>query len=467
MISVDNAEIVYRPGEARETQMVPEIPRNPPIEIREEGQAWVVAAYDRGEHAGTTFLTEGRQMDALRAAKARMETDRHPCVVRWDSPDSIRNVYWNPDFESLAVRHDSLVDGWTVVPESSTCAIEVCESRADAQARAQTLQREYDFKHLRVYDRNGTCRDERDHRFLRYNVTDSGVRFDRSAVERQDPPDVAVEDDEAGAESITSVGPATPGRLGVSVPDITQVQFVDTDGVCNQYRTPWGDGTTATVVAVSQKYANHEAVREGFEARMEPWLGHDDAATVATVHESGTDPTSWVAYQSGDHGLDEAGMSLSLNERVAVLDEVVTAISTVSEDHDICGIEPRNVRLRDIGAGSRRVTVANWGVRWAATAAVAQEYATPFTAPEQLGGRIADTTAVYGVGALAYWLFCESTPVDAGDARAIRTGDLRPPETLTAVPSGVEPVLERALATDPTERFGSVQTFHTELAKLL
>jgi len=449
--------------------MVPEIPHNPPIEIRQEGQVWVVAVYDRGVHDGTTYSTEDTGMDALRAAKARMESDRHPCVVRWESPDSVRNVYWNPDFEYLDVRYDPLVDAWTVVPGGGTCALEVCASRADAQGRAKTIQREYDFKHLRVYDRDGTCREERDHRFLRHDVTDSGVRFDRSAVEREEPPDVAVEEDDDGErpDPITSVGPATPGSLGVSVPDITQVEFVDTDGVCNQYETPWGDGTTATIVAVSQKHADHEAVREGFEARLEPWLAHDDAETVATVHESGTDPTPWVAYRSGDRGLDDVGMDLSLNERVGVLAEVVDATATVSEHHDVCGIEPRNVRLRDVGGGSRHVTVANWGIRWAATVAVARDYATPFTAPEQLAGRVTDTTAVYGVGALAYWLFCESTPVDAGDAQAIRTGDLRPPETLTAVPSGVEPVLERALVTDPTERYGSVQALHTELAKLL
>jgi hypothetical protein len=447
--------------------MVPEIPSNPPLEIRQEGQVWVVAAYDRGAHDGTTYSTEETGMDALRAAKARMEADRHPCVVRWESPDSVRNLYWNPDFEHLDVRFDTLVDAWTIVPGGGTCAIDVCESRADAQERAKTVQRESDFKHLRVYDRNGTRREERDHRFLRYDVTDSGVRFDRDAVERQERPDVDVGDDEQDApEQITSVGPATPGRLGVSVPDITQVEFVDTDGVCNQYETPWGDGTRATVVAVSQKHANHEGVREGFEARLEPWLAHDHAEGVATIHESGTDPTPWVAYQSGDYGLDDLGMDLSLNERIGVLGDVVTATATVSTNHDVCGIEPRNVRLRG-EAGDWTVTVANWGIRWAATVAVRQTYATPFTAPEQLAGRVADTTAVYGVGALAYWLFCESTPVDAGDPQAIRTGNLRPPETLDAVPSAVEPVLERALATDPMERYGSVQALHTELAKLL
>ena len=84
-----------------------------------------------------------------------------------------------------------------------------------------------------------------------------------------------------------------------------------------------------------------------------------------------------------------------------------------------------------------------------------------------LGVPTAFDLSLNGVGALAYWLLCESTPVAPDDAQAIRTGKLRPPETLSAVPSSVEPVRERALATDPMERYGSVQALHTELAKLL
>jgi len=447
--------------------MVPEIPDRPPLEIIEQGQVWVVAAYDRGAHDSTTYSSHDTQMEALRAAKERMEADTHPCVVRWESPESVRNLYWNPAFERLDVRYDPLVDAWTAVPAGGTCAIAVFGSREGACERGKELQREYDFRHLRTYDRRDRRRDQRDHRFLRHDITDSGVRFDRSAVEREDPPEVDVdEDDEEATAAITSVGPATPGSLGVSVPDITQVEFVDTDGICNQYETPWGDGTRATVVAVSQKFADHETVRERFQGRLDTWRASDDAETVATVHESGDDPTPWVAYQSGDCGLDDVGMDLSLNDRFRVLGDVVSAVAVVSEHGRVCGIEPRNVRVREVG-GTRRVAVANWGIRWAVTSAVARDYVTPFTAPEQLAGDLTDTTAVYGVGALTYWLLCESTPVAPDDAQAIRTGNRRPPETITAVPSGVEPVLERALATDPMERHGSVQALHTDLAEKL
>ena len=447
--------------------MVPDIPKRPPLEIIEEGRVWSVAAYDRGAHDSTTYSTHDTQMEALRAAKERLDADTHPCVVRWESPESVRNLYWNPAFERLDVRYDPLVDAWTAVPEGGTCAVAVLGARDAAAERGKALQREYDFKRLRVFDRRGVQRDERDHRFLRHDITASGVRFDRSTVEREDRPEVDVdEDDDEGTEAITSVGPATPGSLGVSVPDITQVEFVDTDGICNQYETPWGDGTRATIVAVSQKFADHETVRERFRAHLDRWRAVDDAETVATVHESGDDPTPWVAYQSGDRGLDDVGMELSLNDRLRALGDVVSAVAATSDPHRVCGIEPRNVRVREVG-GSRRVAVANWGIRWAATVAVARDYVTPFTAPEQLAGDLADTTAVYGVGALAYWLLCEATPVAPEDAQAIRTGNLRPPETITAVPSSVEPVLERALATDPTERYGSVQAFQTALFERL
>ncbi len=446
--------------------MISDIPDRSPLEIIQQGQVWVVADYNRGSHDGTTYSTHDSQMEALRTAKERMEADTHPCVVRWESPESVRNLYWNPVFECLDVRRDPLLDGWAVVPDEGTCAIAMLGSRDAATERGKDAQREYDFKHLRVFDRRDRRRDERDHRFLRHDITASGVRFDRDTVRRADPPEVAVEEtDGIDLDPITSLGPATPGQLGVSVPDITQVKFVDTDGICNQYETPWGDGTTATVIAVSQKFADHEGVREAFEARLEPWRANADADAVATVHESGDDPTPWVAYQSGDTGLDDVALDLALNDRVQVLGDVVSAVAATSEHHDICGIEPRNVRLREV-SGGREVALANWGIRWGVTTAVARDYVTPLTAPEQLAGELADTTAVYQTAALAYVLFCEATPVGA-DAQAIRTGERRPPKTITAVPSGVEPVLERALATDPARRHGSVQALHADLAERL
>ena len=91
--------------------MEQEVPRRQPLELIKQGSLWVVEDYRKGSRRGET---------------------RHPCIVRWDSPRSVGALYWNPLFETLEVRRDELVGGWSVVPEAGTCAMTVAPSREDA-----------------------------------------------------------------------------------------------------------------------------------------------------------------------------------------------------------------------------------------------------------------------------------------------------------------------------------------------
>jgi hypothetical protein len=453
--------------EADPLAMEIELPQQPPLELVHQGRVWTVAEYRQGRRDGTTFSSHETQIDAVRAAKSKMERDGHPCVLRWESHDSVQNVYWNPLFEYLDIAYDELVRAWTVVPAGGTCAIESAQSREDACVIGKRLQREYDFKHLRAYDRSRESHEMREHRFLRHNITDTGVRFDRSALDSTPAPEQADEsqDDSEDAPEIARTGPATPGRLGVSIPDVTQVEFVDTDGVVNKYETPWGDGTRAQIIAVSRKYADHEAVSESVAARIDVWRVADENDHVATVHESGTDPAPWLAYHSGEYGLDDIGLDLSINDRASVLESIAGACTAVPAE-DCYGIRPVNVRLRD--EGGWQVTVANWGLEWAVSTALSQTHATPFTAPEQVGGETTPQTAVYQLAAVAYWLLCEQYPVEGEPlAQAIQAGQSTPPETISAVPAAVEPVLSRGLTTDPGGRHGSVHELTHELLKHL
>jgi hypothetical protein len=450
---------------SRPLPMEIELPQQPPLELVHQGRVWTVAEYRQGRRDGTTFSSHDTQIDAVRAAKSKMERDGHPCVVRWESQDSVQNVYWNPLFEYLDVSYDELVSAWTVVPAGGTCAIESAQSRDDACESGKRLQREYDFKHLRVFDKASENHETRDHRFLRHNITDSGVRFDRSTLdskpEQPEPEETTTEEDEP---EIVRTGPATPGRLGVSIPDVTQVEFVDTDGVLNKYETPWGDGTRAQILALSQKYADHEAACDAVAARIALWQAADETDHVATVHESGTDPTPWVAYESGEYGLDEVGLDLSINDRARVVEAIAAACGTVS-DEECYGIQPVNVRLRD--ESGWQVTVANWGIEWAVNTALSRRHATPFTAPEQTAGETTAQTAVYQLAAVAYWLLCEQYPVEGDLHQAIQAGQITPPATISAVPSAVEPVLLRGLSTDSAERHGSVHELTHELLRHL
>lgn len=450
--------------------MQPEVPRRPPLEIIRQGSLYVVEDYRKGSRTGETHATHDSQLSALRYAKSKMEADRRPCIVRWDSPRSVGALYWNPLFETLTVRRDELVGGWSVVPGAGTCAMTVAPSREEAADRAKKLQRLYDFKHLRVYDGNGEAYEERDHRFLRHDITRSGVRFNPDAVaevprsEEPDTPDPETADtamdEPAGPSDVGAVGPASPGQLGASVPDVTQVEFTDTDGAVHRYSTPWHGGTDAQIITVSRKYATDEGVPAAFAEAFERWQAHDGTAHVASIHESGTDPTSWVAYRVGTHTLADIGTELPARSRVEVLGDIADAAAAVGgPSTPLCGLVPENVHLLEAD-GDRRATVANWGIEWAVREAVGLAHDGPFLAPEQREGRLTATTDVYQLGALAYWLCCEQRPPESPspDSGAI-------PRPINGVSSRVKPHLAQALAADPDERPDSVEAFYRSLAE--
>ncbi|WP_340099027.1 hypothetical protein [Salinibaculum salinum] len=443
--------------------MEPDIPQRPPLEIVEQGRVWVLEAYQQGTRKGTTYSTHDSQIDAVRAAKTKMDDDRHPCTLRWDSPRSVGNLYWNPLFEQLVVRYDELLDAWTVVPERGTCAIEIADSRREACERARRIQREYNFKNLHAYDATGTEFEDRDHRFLRYDITASGVRFDHSAIE--EPTGTSDEDTDSTAETDevaeTYVGPTSPGQLGASIPDVTKVEFADTDGILHQYATPWGDGTDAEILAVSRKYVDTPGVDESFETRLTQWRTADDHPNIATIHESGLTPAQWVAYRAGEYTLADTGTDLPVEARLSILRQVADAVDTVEtvSAELVCGLHPEKIHVQSAGTGSEwRATVTNWGLEWALQNAVGTHRPTPFTAPEQINGHLTATTAVYQFGALAYWLLCESPPVsdDTDTATAVQAGDIPPANPISAVARDTGAVIDRALETDPEDRYRSV-----------
>lgn len=443
--------------------MEPDVPKRPPLEIIKQGSLFVVEQYRQGARTGKTFVSHDTQMSALRYAKSKMESDCHPCIVRWDSQDSVGGLYWNPLFEYLTVRYDDMVEAWAVVPRGGTCAMTAADSRSEAADRARELQRVYDFKHLRVYDAHGEKCEERDHRFLRYDITNSGVRFDSDAV--SSPPEPVEpdtnEDPEQAATStdIDTVGPATPGQLGASIPDVTKVEFVDTDGAVNRYATPWEGGTRAEILAVSSKHATHQGVRDAVAEIRERWATVDDRPHVASVYESGTDPTPWVAYRVGNHTLADIGTELPGRSRLEILGQVADAVQTVdSGSMPTCGIRPRNVHLLEQDGG-RRATVANWGLEWAVREAVGLDHSGPFLAPEQEGGHRSPTTAVYQFGVVGHWLLCEQMPPEAPSPQP---GQL--PSPVKDFPSSVTAILAQSLAADPADRYESVPALYRSLA---
>lgn len=451
-----------------------EIPRQPPVEIVEQGRVWLVEEYHRGPTEGEVFSTHDSQIDAVRAAKAKMEGDRHPCALRWDSSRSVGNLYWNPLFECLEVRYDELLEGWTILPTQGTCAMAICEDRQAACEQAKQVQHGYNFKHLRAYDRSASEYEEREHRFLRHDITSSGVTFDPSAFTRPTETDETPSgDDERPTDTESDeahVRPASPGQLGASVPDVTKVEFIEADGILHRYATPWGDGTNAEILAVSQKYADNSQICMAFETFLSRWRDVDSHPNVATVYESGTDPVPWVTYQVSGQTLDAVGTDLPVENRVSALTQIGDALTTVAtvDDDPVCGMRPEWIYVHEAGT-DERVTIAQMGLEWAVQRGGGIHEPTPYTAPEQLDGKLTQTTAVYQFGAVAYYLLCESPPITRADdvGQVIRAGDIPPARPVAAVSPDTGAIIDRCLETDPARRYDSVTTVCQALQSVL
>lgn len=450
------------------------VPRQPPLDIVRQGGVWLVTEHHRGSREGEVFSTHDSQIDAVRASKTKMENDSHPCTLRWDSPHSVGNLYWNPLFECLDVRYDDLLDVWTVVPEEGTCAIATSQSRQAGYELGKRIQYAYDFKHLRAYDESTSEYGTRDHRFLRHDITRSGVEFDPTAFsppgDTGESPADESEPSPSSEQEETYVGPATPGQLGVSLPDVTEIEFVDTDGALHRYATPWGDGTDAELLALSRKYTDNARIRNSLDEWIPRWRAVDGHPNVATVYESGTDPVPWLAYQVGERTLETAGVDLSVQRRLSALDQIGTAITALrtADDDPIYGFHPGWIYLHPAG-GNERVTVALQGLKWAVQRSVGTHNPTPYTAPEQLDGEVTRTTAVYQFGAVAYYLLCESPPITDGDdiAGAIEAGEIPPANPTAPVPADAGSVVERCLETDPAKRYNSVEAASEALRNTL
>ncbi|SDJ94697.1 Serine/threonine protein kinase [Halovenus aranensis] len=404
-------------------------------------------------------------MEAVRAAKSKMDEENHPCLLHWGTPNSVRNVFWNPLFECLHVKYDELADTWAIVPAKTPCAIAVNQSKKEAYKQAKRIQRDYNFKELCAFTREGTSKETRDHRFLRYDITQSGVRFDRAATKSSDSTNAATADTDTGTEpSLSYTEPASLTQLDLSIPDITKVELINTSDVVLRYRTPWGDGTHAEVLLISQKHASNGAVQNRFNTAVNAWEQSDQSAYVAPIYDSGSEPTPWVAYRSGKQTLADVGLDLPLDTRFELLDQLLRGAMTVTAEHDqVCGILPANIGLQTQDGGWRAL-MANWGIKWRTTTAVGQGYTSPFTAPEQLRGTLTATTCVYQLGAVAYWLLCEQPPVDAtAPEQALREGDIQSPETISGVSAELDRVVEKAITRAPAQRYQTIEQFRADL----
>ncbi len=168
---------------------------------------------------------------------------------------------------------------------------------------------------------------------------------------------------------------------------------------------------------------------------------------------------------------------------VAIVLRGVAAAVDVAHGHRTAhgGLKPQNVFVAPAASGPRMVKVIDFGVSIARAVVPTDDgrwSAAPWIAPEQmLGGVDGPAVDVFSAGLLAffaatgrpYWRSCQGAIPDLagwqqeiGGARAAASTRAR--ELGVALPAGWDPVLARAFAHNPAERFATVAELADALA---
>ncbi|UGT45130.1 serine/threonine protein kinase [Nocardia yamanashiensis] len=206
--------------------------------------------------------------------------------------------------------------------------------------------------------------------------------------------------------------------------------------------------------------------RERFrrEARLASRLDHPHVVSIYDSGECGE--TLWIAMQFIDGS--DAGQLVRAHRLPAdrAIDIVLQAARGLDAAH-AAGLLHRDVKPANIlVANDGRALVADFGIARESgdtdTLAAGMPAATlAYAAPEQLRGGGADHRAdVYGLGATLYHLLTGRVPYPRETAAAMVHAQLsapppRPCRIAPELPVALDAVIARALAKDPTERYGS------------
>lgn len=224
-----------------------------------------------------------------------------------------------------------------------------------------------------------------------------------------------------------------------------------------------GDGGRVQFVSLDD---NDETATEAFERAVDRWDSIEHNEAVTTVHDTGSEPTPWAAFEPLDGSLDALGGTLSSGGVVAVTAAVEDAL-TIGRRYNIAhgSVRPACIaveRAGGTGSAASRVdaTLGGWGLR-RELAAATEDAALParYAAPEQFAGGAADDAVdVYQLGAVAHYALFGEPPFADVEPAELRAADR---SVEWSVPSGhhvtdeTVTVFERALATDPDDRYDS------------
>ncbi|HEY4175472.1 MAG TPA: serine/threonine-protein kinase [Kofleriaceae bacterium] len=159
--------------------------------------------------------------------------------------------------------------------------------------------------------------------------------------------------------------------------------------------------------------------------------------------------------------------SLAFDETLAIIEQLVNALAHAHRRGIVHGdVKPDNILVSCVG-DRPRVSLVDWGIARAFEEPAEQGgmvSGTPgYLAPEVLRGGLPGVAAdTYGVGAVLYEMLTGAPPFGQGNSTAVfqrqLQGEVLPPSLKNAnIPTRVEDVICKALATDAASRYQSVE----------
>lgn len=206
--------------------------------------------------------------------------------------------------------------------------------------------------------------------------------------------------------------------------------------------------------------------------RLEDWRAIGDESATAAVHGVGSRPRPWVAtdYVGGTLADTETPSF----EHARALASGVAAMHERGIVHG--GIDPRAVRLPsgELGGSSAPRLDCVGLLPVFRTHGLTGSFMDPrFAAPEHFDpdrGGIDQATDVYCLGAVVYWLVTGRLPFEGsieGVRKAVLTASPIPPSDVrTDLSTGIDAVIEKAMATEKLVRYESARRLLADLRRV-
>ena len=166
--------------------------------------------------------------------------------------------------------------------------------------------------------------------------------------------------------------------------------------------------------------------------------------------------------------------SLELDKAVAIVGQIAAGLDAAHAQGVIHrDIKPSNILMTDDGTAK----IADFGITLVESSVLTQdirELGTPaYMSPEQVSGKALDSKAdLFSLGVLTYEMLADRKPFGGADIVAIayaiaHAHPVPISEANPGLPQALDPVLERILAKEPSDRFASGKEFHDALRACL